>query len=177
MHRGDARVEDLLEARSTLGDCEGGAVDAPLVEAGVDVREVGAEAIGDIVVKRVARLDEIVDLVGIDVERVVIAVAEAPDGGEVAVHARGLDGAVGRRNELFAPVAVVEVELKGVWGWRPAGDVAKLDVGVVGGHGRHEGLAVHLWRELRMWRKGVGDTWEREGVWESGSESVCECVG
>ena len=170
MHRGDARVEDLLEARSTLGDCEGGAVDAPLVEAGVDVREVGAEAIGDIVVKRVARLDEIVDLVGIDVERVVIAVAEAPDGGEVAVHARGLDGAVGRRNELFAPVAVVEVELKGVWGWRPAGDVAKLDVGVVGGHGRHEGLAVHLWRELRMWREGVGDTWEREGVWESGSE-------
>ena len=110
LHRGDARVEDLLEARSALGDCEGGAVEAPLVEAGVDVREGGAEAFG----VRVVRIDEVVQLIGVNVERVVFSIEEALDGGRVAVAVLRLDRAVCGRKELVATVAVVEVEPKGV---------------------------------------------------------------
>ena len=110
LHRGDARVEDLLEARSALGDCESGAVDAPLVKAGVDVREGGAEAVG----VRVVRIDKVVQLIGVNVERVVFSVDKALDGGRVAVAAQRLDRAVCGRKELVATVAVVEVEPKGV---------------------------------------------------------------
>lgn len=63
--------------------------------------------------------------------------------------ARGLDGAVGGREELVATVAVVEVVRKGVTGWCPSNDVAERDVGVVGGHGRHDGHAVILQRARR----------------------------